>query len=57
MSDRGKRYQESISKVDREREYTPADAFARAEHLAEGLPAGKWANMAFGNLARLFPAD
>jgi predicted TIM-barrel fold metal-dependent hydrolase len=38
-------------------EYTPADAFARAEHLAEGLPAGKRANIAYGNLARLFPAS
>jgi predicted TIM-barrel fold metal-dependent hydrolase len=36
-------------------EFTPTDAFARAEQLAEGLPAGKWANIACGNLARLFP--
>jgi predicted TIM-barrel fold metal-dependent hydrolase len=38
-------------------ECTPADAFARAEQLGEGLPAGKWANIAYGNLARLFPAQ
>jgi predicted TIM-barrel fold metal-dependent hydrolase len=37
-------------------EFMPAEAFARAEDLAEGLPAGKWANIAYGNLARLFPA-
>jgi len=38
VSDRGKRYQESISKVDREREYTPADAIK----LLKELPAAKF---------------
>ncbi len=37
-------------------EYTPTEAFARAEQLADGLAAEKWANMAHGNLERLFPA-
>jgi predicted TIM-barrel fold metal-dependent hydrolase len=37
-------------------ENTPAEAFERAEALAEGLAAGKWSNMAYGNLERLFPA-
>jgi len=37
-------------------EFTPAEAFARAEQLAAGLAAEKWANMAYGNLERLFPA-
>jgi len=37
-------------------EFTPADAFARAEQLAGGLASEKWANMAYGNLQRLFPA-
>jgi len=37
-------------------EFTPAEAFARAEQLADGLAAGKWANMAHKNLERLFPA-
>jgi len=38
-------------------EITPADAFARAEQLANGLPADKWANIAHRNLDRLFPAE
>ena len=38
MSDRGKRYQESLSKVDREREYTPADAIK----LLKELPTAKF---------------
>ena len=38
MSDRGKRYEESISKVDREREYTPAEAVK----LLKELPAAKF---------------
>ena len=29
-------------------EFTPAEAFARAEELAEGLPADKWANLSHG---------
>jgi len=37
-------------------EYTPAETFARAEQMADGLAAGKWANMAYGNLQRLLPA-
>jgi predicted TIM-barrel fold metal-dependent hydrolase len=37
-------------------EYTPADAFERAERLAEGLAAEKLANMAHRNLDRLFPS-
>jgi hypothetical protein len=37
-------------------EFTPAEAFARAEQLAFGLAAEKWANMAHRNLERLFPA-
>ncbi len=37
-------------------EYTPAEVFARAEQLAEGLAAAKWANMAYRNLERRFPA-
>jgi predicted TIM-barrel fold metal-dependent hydrolase len=36
-------------------EYTPADAFSRAEQLAEGLPVEKWTNIAHLNLDRLFP--
>jgi len=36
-------------------EYTPADAFARAEELADGLPVEKWTNIAHLNLDRLFP--
>ena len=36
-------------------EFTPQEAFAEAEHLAQGLPAEKWANIASGNLTRLFP--
>lgn len=36
-------------------EYTPAEAFSRAERLAEGIPAEKWANIAYRNLERLFP--
>ncbi len=35
-------------------EYTPAAAFARAEALADGIGADKWANIAHGNLERLF---
>jgi predicted TIM-barrel fold metal-dependent hydrolase len=35
-------------------EFTPAQAFARAEQLAEGLPVEKWSNVASGNLSRLF---
>ena len=35
-------------------EYTPHAAFQRAEQLADGLPAEKWANIAFGNLRQLF---
>ena len=35
-------------------EFTPSDAFAEAERLAEGLPAEKWANISAGNLTRLF---
>jgi hypothetical protein len=35
-------------------EYTPANAFERAERLAEGLAADKLANMAHRNLDRLF---
>jgi predicted TIM-barrel fold metal-dependent hydrolase len=35
-------------------EYTPHDAFERAERLAEGLPSEKWANISFGNLQQLF---
>jgi predicted TIM-barrel fold metal-dependent hydrolase len=35
-------------------EFTPAAAFARAEQLAVGMPAAKWANVAHGNLERLF---
>jgi predicted TIM-barrel fold metal-dependent hydrolase len=35
-------------------EFTPAEAFARAEQLADGLPAHKWANVAYRNLERLF---
>jgi large subunit ribosomal protein L1 len=38
MSDRGKRYQESLSKVDREREYTPAEAVT----LLKQLPTAKF---------------
>jgi predicted TIM-barrel fold metal-dependent hydrolase len=37
-------------------EYTPAEAFERAERLADGLAPEKWANISFGNLDRLFPA-
>jgi len=37
-------------------EFTPAEAFDRAEQLAEGLSSEKWANIAHGNLDRLFPA-
>jgi len=37
-------------------EFTPAAAFSRAEQLADGLATEKWANMAHGNLERLFPA-
>jgi predicted TIM-barrel fold metal-dependent hydrolase len=37
-------------------EYTPEAAFGRAERLASGLPADKWANLAGGNLERLFHA-
>lgn len=36
-------------------EFTPGEAFAEAERLADGLPASKWANIAHGNLSRLFP--
>lgn len=35
-------------------EITPFDAFARAEALADGLPAEKWDNISYGNLERLF---
>ena len=38
-------------------EQTPADAFARAERLAEGLTSEKWANISHLNLRRLFPAN
>jgi large subunit ribosomal protein L1 len=38
MSDRGKRYAESISKVDREREYTPGEALK----LLKDLPTAKF---------------
>ena len=37
-------------------EYTPADAFERAERLAEGLADEKLANMAHRNLDRMFPS-
>jgi hypothetical protein len=37
-------------------EFTPADAFERAERLAEGLAAEKRANMAHRNLDRMFPS-
>ena len=37
-------------------EYTPAEAFDRARLLADGLAPEKWANMAFRNLEKLFPA-
>lgn len=37
-------------------EFTPGDAFDEAERLAEGIPDAKWANIAYGNLARLFPS-
>jgi predicted TIM-barrel fold metal-dependent hydrolase len=37
-------------------EFMPAEAFARAEQLAEGLAAEKWDNMSHRNLERLFPA-
>ena len=37
-------------------EFTPTDAFARAEQLAGGIAAAKWANVAHGNLERLFSA-
>lgn len=36
-------------------EYTPAEAFQRAEQLAAGLAPEKWANIAHRNLERLFP--
>jgi predicted TIM-barrel fold metal-dependent hydrolase len=36
-------------------EYTPAEAFRRAEQLADGLAPEKWANIAHRNLERLFP--
>jgi len=36
-------------------EYTPADAFSRAEQLAAGLPVEKWTNISHLNLDRLFP--
>jgi predicted TIM-barrel fold metal-dependent hydrolase len=36
-------------------EFTPAEAFARAEELADGLPAEKWRNIAYRNLDRLCP--
>lgn len=36
-------------------EFTPLDAFAEAERLAQGLPAEKWTNISCGNLSRLFP--
>lgn len=37
-------------------EFTPSEAFARAERLAEGLAPEKWANMAYRNLERVFPS-
>jgi predicted TIM-barrel fold metal-dependent hydrolase len=37
-------------------EFTPAEAFARAEQLTVGMPATKWANVAHHNLERLFVA-
>ena len=37
-------------------EHTPVEAFARAERVADGLSADKWANIAYRNLQRLFPA-
>jgi predicted TIM-barrel fold metal-dependent hydrolase len=37
-------------------EFAPAEAFARAEQLADRLPAEKWCNMAYRNLERLFPS-
>jgi len=37
-------------------EFTPAAAFERAERLACGLAAEKWAHVAFQNLERLFPS-
>ena len=37
-------------------EYTPAEAFERAEQLADGLAPRNGANIRFGNLERLFPA-
>jgi predicted TIM-barrel fold metal-dependent hydrolase len=38
-------------------EYTPGEAFGRAESLAQGLAEDKWANIAFRNLASLFAAS
>lgn len=38
-------------------ELTPTDAFARAERVAAGLAAEKWANIAHRNLQQLFPAS
>ena len=35
-------------------EFTPTDAFARAEKLAAGIDADKWANITHRNLERLF---
>jgi predicted TIM-barrel fold metal-dependent hydrolase len=36
-------------------EFTPGQAFARAQALAEGLTADRWANISHRNLDRLFP--
>ena len=36
-------------------EYTPGEAFRRAEQLADGMSPEKWANIAHRNLDRLFP--
>ena len=36
-------------------EYTPGEAFRRAEQLADGISPDKWANIAHRNLDRLFP--
>jgi len=38
-------------------EYTPAATFARAQMLADGMAPGKWANIAYRNLTRLFASQ
>ncbi len=38
-------------------EFTPADAFARAEEIAGDIAAAKWDNVAHRNLERLFAAE